>query len=70
MRIRFGTPFRMTVTRWTFGLNFRFVFRLEWLTLWPNIGFLPQSSHIAIVVAPSLFCEAALVFHRMTSLAR
>ena len=70
MRIRFGTPFRMTVTRWTFGLNFRFVFRLEWLTLWPNIGFLPQSSHIAMVVAPSLFCEAALVFHRMASLAR
>gem|GEM_PF-2722143 len=52
MRIRFGTPFRTIVTRCTFGLNLRFVFLFEWLTLCPNIGFLPQSSHIAIVVAP------------------
>ena len=43
---RFDTP-SMTITRdWIFGLNMRFVRRLEKLTLWPNFVVLPQTSHL------------------------
>ncbi len=37
-------PSRTTVVFWTLGRQRRFVFRSEWLTLWPATGALPQTS--------------------------
>jgi hypothetical protein len=34
-------PTKMVVF-WMFGIQRRFVFRLEWLTLWPNVTPFPQ----------------------------
>jgi hypothetical protein len=35
-------PFKSTRTRWRFGSKRRFVATIEWLRLWPKLGFLPQ----------------------------
>ncbi len=37
----------MARTRWMLGLHRRLVRTWEWLTLLPNEGFLPQTSHTA-----------------------
>jgi len=42
-------PLTIMVTVWTFGSQRRLVRRLEWLTLCPNWGALPQISHLAII---------------------
>ena len=42
--MRRGTPSTSTLVFWTFGSQRRFVFRFEWLTLWPNTTPLPQIS--------------------------
>jgi hypothetical protein len=34
------------------GFHWRLVWRIEWLTLWPVIGFLLHISHLAIVIDP------------------
>ena len=39
-------PSMTTTLDWMFGLNMRFVRRLEKLTLWPNLVVLPQTSHL------------------------
>src|SRR5215208_8332507 len=44
--LRFATPSMTTTLDWMFGLNMRFVRRLEKLTLWPNLVVLPQTSHL------------------------
>jgi hypothetical protein len=44
--LRFATPSITTTLDWMFGLNMRFVRRLEKLTLWPNLVVLPQTSHL------------------------
>ena len=44
--LRFATPSMATTLDWMFGLNMRFVRRLEKLTLWPNFVVLPQTSHL------------------------
>jgi hypothetical protein len=38
----------MIVVGWMFARNWRRVCRIEWLTLLPNCGVLPQISHLAI----------------------
>ncbi len=43
---RFDTPLTTITRDWIFGLNMRFVRRLEKLTLWPNLVVLPQTSHL------------------------
>jgi hypothetical protein len=53
-RIRFGVPSTMTRTRWMFGCQVRFVARMELLTLWPELGRLPQIEHFAINCASLL----------------
>ena len=40
----------MARTRWMFGFQRRLVRRCEWLTLLPNDGFLPQTSHVDAIV--------------------
>jgi hypothetical protein len=42
------TPFSNTTTRCRFGLNLRFVARIEKLRLCPNVVVFPQFSHFAI----------------------
>jgi hypothetical protein len=42
--IRRGVPLTSTEVFWTLGSQRRLVFRLEWLTLWPNATLLPHSS--------------------------
>jgi len=37
---------------WMFGRHMRFVFRFEWLTLWPKLTVLPQISHRPFTVSP------------------
>ena len=44
--LRFATPSMTNTLDWMFGLNMRFVRRLEKLTLWPNLVVLPQTSHL------------------------
>ena len=44
-----GTPFSITVTRWRFGWNARFVVRCEKLLAWPKVVALPHTSHLAIL---------------------
>ena len=44
--LRFATPSMTSTLDWIFGLNMRFVRRLEKLTLWPNLVVLPQTSHL------------------------
>ena len=44
--LRLATPSMTTTLDWMFGLNMRFVRRLEKLTLWPNLVVLPQTSHL------------------------
>ena len=44
---RLGDPSTRARTRWMFGSQRRLVRRWEWLTLIPNDGFLPQTSHTA-----------------------
>ena len=43
--IRFFLPSTMRVTGCMFVVQLRLVWRLEWLTLWPNCGVLSQRSH-------------------------
>ena len=43
---RLATPLMTRTLDWIFGLNMRFVRRLEKLTLWPNVVDLPQTSHL------------------------
>jgi len=43
---RFATPSITSTLVWIFGLNMRFVRRLEKLTLWPNVVVLPHTSHL------------------------
>ena len=43
---RVGDPFRITRTRWRFGLKRRLVATIEWLRLLPNDGFFPQMAQI------------------------
>jgi len=48
-------PSTVIVTGWILGNQRRLVWRLEWLTLWPNCGDLPHKSHfIADEVTPLL----------------
>jgi hypothetical protein len=42
---RRGAPFTMARTRWMFGFQRRRVRRWEWLTLMPNDGRFPHTSH-------------------------
>jgi len=42
--MRRATPLTTTDVFWTLGSQRRFVFRFEWLTLWPNATLLPHSS--------------------------
>ena len=42
---RLAVPLTNARTRWMFGFQRRFVRTWEWLTLMPNDGFLPQTSH-------------------------
>jgi hypothetical protein len=44
--LRLATPSMTTTLDWMFGLNMRFVRRLEKLTLCPNLVVLPQTSHL------------------------
>ena len=44
--LRLATPSMTSTLDWMFGLNMRFVRRLEKLTLWPNFVVLPQTSHL------------------------
>ena len=46
--LRTYTPFSSTRTRWRLGLNLRRVARMEWLRRLPNMGPLPQFSHLAM----------------------
>lgn len=48
--IRLDTPLITTTRDCTFGLNMRFVRRLEKLTLRPNWVVLPQTSHLPATV--------------------
>ena len=41
---RVGFPASKTRTRWRLGLKRRFVATIEWLRLWPNDGFFPQTA--------------------------
>jgi hypothetical protein len=41
-----GVPPIMTRTRWRFGSNRRLVATIEWLRLFPNPGFFPQTAQI------------------------
>jgi hypothetical protein len=41
---RVGLPPSSTRTRWRLGSNRRFVATIEWLRLWPNDGFFPQTA--------------------------
>ena len=43
---RWALPPRLTRTRWRFGSNRRFVATIEWLRLFPNDGFFPQTAQI------------------------
>ena len=45
-------PFSITVTRWRFGWNARFVARCEKLRAWPKVVALPHASHFAILSIP------------------
>src|SRR5687768_2516625 len=47
---RFVVPPTTARTRWMFGFQRRLVRRCEWLTLMPNDGFLPQTSHVDAIV--------------------
>jgi hypothetical protein len=51
--IRCGLPSFTTVADWMFGAHCRLVRTIEWLTLCPNDGLLPQISHFAMI-APLL----------------
>lgn len=42
-------PLSTTVIFWMFGRHIRLVRFFAWLTLWPNEGILPQTSHFAII---------------------
>ena len=44
-RRRLGAPPTRARTRWILGFHRRLVTLLEWETLFPNWGFLPQISH-------------------------
>ena len=48
METDFGSPFTIILRFTMFGLNFRFVARIEWLRLWPNCGPLLQIEHLAM----------------------
>ena len=52
MYMRFSTPFTITRMRCTLTFQRRLVWRIEWLTLCPNCGPLPQTSHLAIGIPP------------------
>jgi hypothetical protein len=43
---RWALPPRLTRTRWRFGSKRRFVATIEWLRLFPNEGFFPQTAQI------------------------
>jgi hypothetical protein len=43
---RFAVPSTRTRTRWRLGSKRRFVATIEWLRLWPNDGFFPQTAQI------------------------
>jgi hypothetical protein len=58
MRIRRLAPSTQIVTGWTLGLNFRFVFRFEWLTLCPKLGFFPHSSQVATGHSSTQACKS------------
>ena len=45
---RFGAPFTVIVSLWVLGRKRVLVRRLEWLTLFPDIPTLPQTSHFMI----------------------
>jgi hypothetical protein len=62
--IRWGNPLRIRVTVWMLGFHCRLVWRIEWLTLCPLIGFLPQMSHLAIDYHPSLKFQQKAVTQR------
>jgi len=47
--LRTRRPFSLIVARCTFGLNCRLVFFCEKLTLFPDNGPLPHTSHLAII---------------------
>ncbi len=50
--MRCGTLPTIIVVFWMFGRQGRFVFRLEWLTLWPKVTPLPHSSQRLRTLAP------------------
>lgn len=47
---RFGVPPVTVRTFWMFGFQRRFVRRWECEMLWPKLGALPQTSHVAATV--------------------
>ena len=49
-------PPTLTRTRCVFGNRTRLVLRLEWLTLWPDIAPLPQTSQIFPTIHTSFWC--------------
>jgi len=58
--IRRDTPLTCTDVFCTFGSQRRLVFRLEWLTLWPNATLLPHSSQRLDTVGGKLaYCADA-----------
>jgi hypothetical protein len=56
MYMRFGVPDSVTFMRCTLTFQRRFVCRMEWLTLFPNCGPLPHTSHLAIGYPPNAQC--------------
>ena len=49
---RVGLPRRITRTRWRFGSKRRFVATIEWLRLWPKLGFFPQTAQTLDIGGP------------------
>jgi hypothetical protein len=48
-----GVPPAIILTRWTFGFHWRLVLIWEWLYFLPKTTLFPQTSHFAIIFAPS-----------------
>jgi hypothetical protein len=49
-----AVPLTKTRAFWMLAEKRRFVRRLEWLTLWPNVPYFPQISHLPGKAGPPL----------------
>lgn len=56
--MRFGVPFTIARTRWTFGFQRRFVRRCEWLRRMPKRGCFPHTSQTDAIGHLFLFADA------------